>query len=59
MSQVRNLALCPSCKTEIEGENIRRENMSGGFWKEGGVHTTMFSCPNCHVILGFAQYTTY
>jgi hypothetical protein len=23
------------------------------------LRTTMYSCPNCHVILGIAQYTGY
>ena len=50
------MALCPNCKMDVRSENIIREGIDSGAFKP---ITTMFSCPNCHVIIGFAQYTTW
>jgi hypothetical protein len=44
---------------DVKGDTIIRERIDAGLRAEFRVHTTMYSCPNCHVILGVAQYTTY
>jgi hypothetical protein len=64
---VRNLALCPNCKIEVSGEDIIREKIDDGetarvsltSMKDMDVHTTMYSCPNCHIILGISQHTGF
>lgn len=61
------MALCPNCKKEVSGEIIIRDNIDNGetvrnslaSMKNMDVHTTMFSCPNCQVVLGFAQHLSY
>lgn len=62
---VRNLAICPNCKQSVGAENIVREQIDDGQKAKVAnlvsmkVRTTMFSCSNCHVTLGVAQYTSY
>jgi hypothetical protein len=61
------LALCPNCKVEVNGENIIREKIDNGetvrtsltSMKNMDVNTTMFSCPNCKVVLGMGQYLSF
>lgn len=61
------MALCPNCKKEVNGENIIREKIDNGetvrtsltSMKNMEVNTTMFSCPNCKVMLGIAQYLSF
>jgi hypothetical protein len=62
-----DLALCLNCKMEVNGENIIREKIDDGetvrtamtSMKNMDVNTTMFSCPNCKAVLGFAQYLSF
>jgi hypothetical protein len=64
---VRNLALCPGCKMDVREDNIVREYIDLGRKARPeplalismDVLTTMYSCPNCHIILGIAQHTSY
>jgi hypothetical protein len=44
---------------EVGGDNIIRERIDAGLTKEFRVHSTMYSCPNCQIILGVAQYPGY
>jgi hypothetical protein len=45
---------------DVGKENIVKEKMDLGiFSKEGGIHATMYSCPNCHILLVIAQYTSW
>jgi hypothetical protein len=61
------LALCPNCKMDVRGETVIRELIDVGRRARSeplaitsmDVYTTMYSCPNCHVILGIATYTSY
>jgi hypothetical protein len=50
------MALCPNCKMEVGSDNIESERIGSGPFKPV---TTMFSCPNCHVVIGIAQFTTW
>lgn len=47
------MALCPKCGQEINGSNIRKEQISGAFKP---VH--MWYCPRCGTILGITQSDT-
>jgi len=59
------MALCPSCKMDVRGDNVVREQL--GPLQDVRVdniipmvlRTTMFSCPNCHVILGVSQFVGF
>jgi hypothetical protein len=67
MTLGEDLALCPNCKAEVSSENISREVIDYGrkarmtitTMVPMDVNTTMYSCPNCHIILGIAQYSSY
>ncbi|MCU0861762.1 MAG: hypothetical protein MUE65_05535 [Methanomassiliicoccales archaeon] len=48
-------ALCPNCKCEISGENIRKEKIEGFI----GEKTWMYSCPGCRIVLGITKVTPY
>ncbi len=58
------MALCPNCRVEITRVNIVRENIDHEETARMNltaiiamrVETTMYSCPNCHTVLGIAQY---
>jgi uncharacterized protein with PIN domain len=54
--KVMDLALCPNCKRDLQGVYVIKENIEGGAFKP---LTTMYSCPNCQVILGFSQFTNW
>ncbi|MCX6650390.1 MAG: hypothetical protein NT131_01845 [Methanomassiliicoccales archaeon] len=62
---MRKLAICPNCKSEVNGYNILRERIDDGQKAKIDtlismyVRTTMFSCPNCRAVLGLGQYTSY
>jgi hypothetical protein len=51
----------------VSGEDIIREKIDDGetarvsltSMKDMDVCTTMYSCPNCHIILGISQHTGY
>jgi len=47
------MALCPNCKMDVRRDNILKETLDMGVLRPV---TTMFSCPNCHIILGIGQY---
>jgi hypothetical protein len=61
------MALCPNCKKDVNGENIIREKIDDGETartsqtsiRNMDVHTILFSCPNCHVVLGVSQYLSH
>jgi len=46
------MALCPYCKKDVNETNIEVESISKKAFK---FKQEMFSCPYCHVILGFAS----
>ncbi|MBU2590198.1 MAG: hypothetical protein KKA65_00830 [Nanoarchaeota archaeon] len=45
------MAKCPHCKGEVSFKTIMEEKRGKGFLKQ----ETMYSCPNCHAILGFSR----
>jgi len=61
------LALCPNCKGPINGVSIVKEQIDDGQTASDEVfalvqmtvHTTLYSCPNCHIALGVSQFTSY
>lgn len=52
---------------DVRGDNIMREQIDFGRKARSeplaiismDVFTTMYSCPNCHIIVGIASYTSY
>ncbi len=59
------MSLCPNCKQDVRGDNVIMEQL-GQMTKVPidnlipmKLHTTAFVCPNCHVIIGVAQYVSY
>lgn len=42
---------CPHCKGEITLETVNKETKGIGFIKQ----EIMYSCPNCHSVLGFSR----
>lgn len=59
------LGLCPNCKLDVRGDNVMKEQL-GPFLDVRvdnlipmKLRTTMFSYPNCHIILGISQFVGY
>ena len=61
------MALCPNCKGPINRFSIVKEQIDDGQTAtdevlalvQMTVHTTLYSCPNCHIVLGIAQFPSY
>lgn len=59
------MALCPNCKGPINGLSIVKEQIDDGQTVKIDnlfpmkVHTTLFSCPNCHIAIGVSQFLSY
>ena len=45
------MAVCPFCKKEVNGYNLKTEEISKQTFK---FSREMYSCPHCNAVLGFA-----
>ena len=46
------MAICPYCKKEVNGDNLKAEKVSKKAFK---FEREMYSCPHCKMVLGFAS----
>jgi len=46
------MAICPYCKKEVNGDNLKAEKASKKMFK---FDVEMYSCQHCNTVLGFAS----